>query len=161
QQLELPHRPPPALLGRRRARGPILGLRELAPIARQSPEHQVVVAGNVEHELPDAMRTSDGMAGRLRRGDAGQQFEHRGPVPRLALEGSPELILESATFAAHSASPPPPQPTPAGSRASGRRASRVPRTTSGRGPRSWDARRTRTRRPIPAPPTPSGASRRR
>src|SRR5690242_14244111 len=64
-----------------------------------------------------------------------------------------------ATFAAHTASPPPPSRTPAGSRASSRCTSIAPRTTSGHGPRAWGAPRTRTHRSIPAPPTPAGASR--
>ena len=50
-----------------------------------------------------AVRASDGMAGRLLRRKAGQQLEHRGPVPRLALERSPELLVESADFRGHSA----------------------------------------------------------
>src|SRR5262245_14140272 len=64
-----------------------------------------------------------------------------------------------ATFSAHTASPPPPSRTPAGSRASSRYASTAPRTTSARGPLAWAAQRTRTHRSIPAPPTPSAASR--
>src|SRR5712692_10246557 len=64
-----------------------------------------------------------------------------------------------ATFSAHTASPPPPGRTPAGSRASSRHASIAPRTTSAHGPLAWAAPRTRTRRSIPAPPTPAGASR--
>src|SRR5438132_14250724 len=58
-----------------------------------------------------------------------------------------------ATFSARTASPLPPSRTPAGSRASGRHASIAPRTTSARGPRAWDAPRTRTHRSIPAPST--------
>jgi hypothetical protein len=65
-----------------------------------------------------------------------------------------------ATFSADTASPRPPSPTPAGPRASSRHASRVPRTTSARGPLAWGAPRTRTHRSIPAPPTPAGALRR-
>src|ERR687887_321532 len=64
-----------------------------------------------------------------------------------------------ATFSAHTASPPPPSRTPAGSRASSRYASIAPRTTSAHGPLAWAAPRTRTHRSIPAPPTPVGASR--
>src|SRR5256884_5788865 len=64
-----------------------------------------------------------------------------------------------ATFSAHTASPPPPSRTPAGSRASSRHASIAPRTTSARGPLAWAAPRARTHRSIPAPPTPAGASR--
>ncbi|TMD35795.1 MAG: hypothetical protein E6I89_13535 [Chloroflexi bacterium] len=45
-----------------------------------------------------------------------------------------------------------------GSRASSRHASIAPRTTSARGPRAWDAPRTRTHRSIPAPSMPVGAS---
>ena len=63
-----------------------------------------------------------------------------------------------ATFAAHTASPPPPSRTPAGSRASSRRASIAPRTTWAHGPLTWAAPRTRTHRSIPAPPTPADAS---
>src|SRR6266550_8165540 len=63
-----------------------------------------------------------------------------------------------ATFWAHTASPPPPSRTPAGSRASSRDASIAPRTTSAHGPLTWAAPRTRTHRSIPAPPTPAGAS---
>src|SRR5829696_7648847 len=63
------------------------------------------------------------------------------------------------TFSAHSASPPPPSRTPAGSQASSRYASIAPRTTSAHGPPAWAAPRTRTHRSIPAPPTPAGASR--
>src|SRR5260221_57422 len=59
-----------------------------------------------------------------------------------------------ATFSARTASPLPPSRTPAGSRASSRHASIAPRTTSARGPRAWDAPRTRTHRSIPAPSTP-------
>ncbi len=44
------------------------------------------------------------------------------------------LTSTMATFSAHTASPPPPSRTPAGSRASSRHTSRVPRTTSARGP---------------------------
>src|SRR4029453_9761038 len=58
-----------------------------------------------------------------------------------------------ATFSAHTASPPPPSRTPAGSRASSRHASLTPRTTSGHGPLPWDARLTRTHRSITCPPT--------
>src|SRR5437763_13864989 len=58
-----------------------------------------------------------------------------------------------ATFSAHTASPPPPSRTPAGSRASSRYASTTPRTTSARGPLAWAAPRTRTHRSIPAPST--------
>src|SRR5262249_5622843 len=57
-----------------------------------------------------------------------------------------------ATFSAHTASPPPPSRTPAGSRASSRYASIAPRTTSARGPLAWAAPRIRTHRSIPAPP---------
>src|SRR2546429_4506316 len=64
-----------------------------------------------------------------------------------------------ATFSAHTASPPPPSRTPAGSRASSRHASIAPRTTPARGPLAWAAPRTRTHPSIPAPPTPAGASR--
>ena len=60
----------------------------------------------MKHEFPDAMRTSDGMAGRLRRGKAGQRLEYRGPVPRLALKRSPELLLQSVDFRSHSLHPP-------------------------------------------------------
>jgi hypothetical protein len=42
-----------------------------------------------------------------------------------------------ATFSAHTASPPPPSRTPAGSQASSRHASIAPRTTSARGPLAW------------------------
>src|SRR5215213_5498767 len=63
-----------------------------------------------------------------------------------------------ATPEAHTASPPPPSRTPAGSRASNRHASIAPRTTSAHGPLAWAAPRTRTHRSIPAPPTPEGAS---
>src|SRR5258707_2178774 len=42
-----------------------------------------------------------------------------------------------ATFSAHTASPPPPSRTPAGSRASSRHASIAPRTTSAHGPLAW------------------------
>src|SRR6266540_5688303 len=59
-----------------------------------------------------------------------------------------------ATFSARTASPLSPSRTPAGSRASSRHASIAPRTTSARGPRAWDAPRTRTHRSIPAPSTP-------
>src|SRR6267154_6625133 len=69
------------------------------------------------------------------------------------------LASPMATFSAHTASPPPPSRTPAGSRASSRHASIAPRTTSARGPPGWGAPRTRTHRSIPAPPTPAGASR--
>src|ERR1039457_922182 len=69
------------------------------------------------------------------------------------------LTSPMATFSAHTASPPPPSRTPAGSRASSRHASIAPRTTSARGPLAWAAPRTRTHRSIPAPPTPAGASR--
>ena len=62
-----------------------------------------------------------------------------------------------AIVSAHTASPPPPSRTPAGSRASSRHASIAPRTTSARGPLAWGAPRTRTHRSIPAPPTPAGA----
>src|SRR5919205_578896 len=55
----------------------------------------------MKHEFPDAMRTSDGMAGRLLRGKAGQQLEDRGPMPRLALKRSPELLLQSVGFRSH------------------------------------------------------------
>src|SRR6267143_4410446 len=68
------------------------------------------------------------------------------------------LTSPMATFSAHTALPPPPSRTPAGSRASSRHASIVPRTTSARGPLAWAAPRTRTHRSIPAPPTPAGAS---
>src|SRR4029453_11758055 len=54
-----------------------------------------------------------------------------------------------ATFSAHTASPPPPSRTPAGSRASSRQASIAPRTTSAHGPLAWAAPRTRTHRSIP------------
>jgi len=64
-----------------------------------------------------------------------------------------------AIFSAHTASPPPPSRTPAGSRASSRHASIALRTTSARGPRAWAAPRIRTHRSIPALPTPAGASR--
>src|SRR5215471_4535456 len=60
-----------------------------------------------------------------------------------------------AIFSAHTASPPPPSRTPAGSRASSRHASIARRTTSARGPLAWAAPRTRTHRSIPAPPMPS------
>src|SRR5688572_956431 len=45
----------------------------------------------------------------------------------------------SATFSAHTASPPPPSRTPAGPRASSRHASIAPRTTSVHGLLFWDA----------------------
>src|SRR5262245_36839615 len=64
----------------------------------------------------------------------------------------------TATFSARTAAPPPPSRTPAGRRASSRRTSIAPRTTSARGPPAWGAPRTRTRRSIPALPTPAGAS---
>src|SRR5207244_2214872 len=67
--------------------------------------------------------------------------------------------LTMATFSAHTASPPRPSRTPAGSRASSRHASIAPRTTSARDPLAWAVPRTRTHRSIPAPPTPAGASR--
>src|SRR6266566_9011060 len=70
------------------------------------------------------------------------------------------LASPMATFLARPASPLPPSRTPAGSRASNRHASIAPRTTSARGPRAWDAPRTRTHRSIPAPPAPAEASRR-
>jgi hypothetical protein len=47
------------------------------------------------------MRTSDGTAGRLRRGNSGQRLEYRGPVPCLALKSSPELLLQSTDFSGH------------------------------------------------------------
>ena len=56
-----------------------------------------------------------------------------------------------ATFSAHTASPPPPSRTPAGSRASSRRASIAPRTTSARDPLAGAAPRTRTLDQIPGP----------
>src|SRR5438067_10934798 len=77
-------------------------------------------------------------------------------APLLAVWGSSSPM---ATLSAHTASPPPPSQTPAGSRASGRDASIAPRTKSARGPLAWAAPRTRTHRSIPAPPTPAGASR--
>src|SRR5438132_13676275 len=64
-----------------------------------------------------------------------------------------------ATFSAHTASPPPPSRTPPGLRASTRHASIAPPTTSAHGPLAWAARRTRTHRSIPAPPTPAGPPR--
>src|SRR6266446_2718068 len=91
-----------------------------------------------------------------------------GQVGREFGKAWPELLHDAAdsgltspmaTFSAHTASPPPPSRTPAGSRASSRHASIVPRTTSARGPLAWGAPRTRTHRSIPAPPTPAGASR--
>src|SRR5215207_4607665 len=90
--------------------------------------------------------------------DSYHRFLHR-PCPAVAtllqvyFSGCP-----MTTFSAHTASPPPPSRTPAGSRASSRHASIPPRTTSAHGPLAWDARRTRTHRSIPAPPTPAGAS---
>src|SRR6266404_4820975 len=80
---------------------------------------------------------------------------------RAPTNGCDRLGLTSpmAIFSAHTASPPPPSRTPAGSRASSRYASTAPRTTSARGPPAWAAPRTRTHRSIPAPPTPAGASR--
>jgi hypothetical protein len=66
-------------------------------------------------------------------------------------------VRPMATVSAHTASPPPPSRTPAGSRASSRHASIAPRTTSAHGPLAWGAPRTRTHRSIPAPPTPAGA----
>src|SRR6476646_7838722 len=63
------------------------------------------------------------------------------------------------TFSAHTASPPPPSRTPAGSRASSRHASITPRTTSVHVPLAWAAPRTRTHRSISAPPTPGATSR--
>src|SRR5262249_13798913 len=69
------------------------------------------------------------------------------------------ILRHQATFSAHTASPQPPSRAPAGSRASSRHASIAPRTTSAHGPLAWGARRTRTHRSIPAPPTPAGASR--
>jgi hypothetical protein len=69
------------------------------------------------------------------------------------------LTSPMAISSAHTASPPPPSRTPAGSRASSRYASIAPRTTSARGPQVWAAPRTRTHRSIPASPTPAGASR--
>ena len=69
------------------------------------------------------------------------------------------LTIPMAIFSAHTASLPPPSRTPAGSRASSRYASIARRTTSVRGPPASAAPRTRTRRSIPTPPTPAGASR--
>src|SRR5437867_9236099 len=79
--------------------------------------------------------------------------------PELLHDGRLGLTSPMATFSAHTALPPPPSRTPAGSRASSRHASIAPRTTSARGPLAWAAPRTRTHRSIPAPPTPAGASR--
>jgi hypothetical protein len=56
------------------------------------------------------------------------------------------LTSPMATFSAHTASPPPPSRTPAGSRAATRHTSIAPRTMSVRGPLAWDAPRTRTHR---------------
>src|SRR5579862_4490599 len=75
--------------------------------------------------------------------------------PLVDFSGSP-----LATFSAHTASPPHPNRTPAGSRASSRHASIAPRTTLAHGPPGWAAPRTHTHRSTPAPPTPAGASRR-
>src|SRR5262249_51314015 len=70
-----------------------------------------------------------------------------------------DVSKNPATFSAHTASPPPPSRTPAGSRASSRHTLIAPRTTSAHGPLAWAAPRTRTHRSIPVPPTPAGASR--
>src|SRR5580692_9703790 len=48
------------------------------------------------------------------------------------------LTSPMAIFSAHTASPPPPSRTPAGSRAPSRHASIAPRTTSARGPIAWE-----------------------
>src|SRR5437867_13080563 len=86
-----------------------------------------------------------------------------GGPPLGAANAHPErptrLSSSMATFSVHTASPPPPSRTPAGSRASSRHTSIAPRTTSAHGPLAWAAPRTRTHRSIPAPPTPAGASR--
>src|SRR5262245_53855149 len=55
----------------------------------------------MEHELPDAVRTRDGMAARLPRGQAGQQLEDRGTVPCPTPARSPELLVQSFDFGAH------------------------------------------------------------
>src|ERR1700739_2857999 len=85
----------------------------------------------------------------------------RAAAPPELLHDAGRLGLTSpmATFSAHTASPPPPRRTPAGSRALSRPASIAPRTTSARGRLAWAAPRTRTHRSIPAPSTPAGASR--
>ena len=78
----------------------------------------------------------------------------RDPLRRPNRAGSRPMV----TFSARTASPLPPSRTPAGSRASSRQASIAPRTRSARGPRTWDALRTRSHRSTQAPSTPVGAS---
>ena len=62
-----------------------------------------------------------------------------------------------ATYAARTASPPPPRRTQVDLQASSRYASIARRTVSAHGPLSWGAQRARTHRSIPAPPAPAGA----
>src|SRR5262249_4065042 len=80
---------------------------------------------------------------------------HTGPVNCIPWLGH-NVVL---TVSAHTASPPPRSRTPPAPRSSNRHALIALRTTSAHGPRAWAARRTRTHRAIPAPPTPAGASR--
>src|SRR4051812_12512752 len=69
---------------------------------------------------------------------------------------APSLL--SPPFSARPASPPRLSRTPAGPRASGRRAAPAPRTASAHAPPAWAARRTRTHRSVPAPPAPAEAA---
>src|SRR3954462_3504589 len=80
-------------------------------------------------------------------------------VSTLVTNARCRCVRALATFSAHTASPPLQSRTPAGSRASSRRASIAPRTMSAHDPLSSGAPRCRTHRSVRAPPAPAGASR--
>ena len=106
QVRELVRRLLPVVLGRYRTWRPIVGRRERASIARQGAQHEFVVTATMAHELPDAVRTGDGMAGSVRGGKTTLQLEYRRFVPRLAVERSTELLSQPHHLADHHAHSP-------------------------------------------------------
>src|SRR5262249_36012381 len=75
--------------------------RERSPVAPEATEDQPVGAGEVERQLPDAVRAGDGMGAGFVRGNAVHGLEDGGAVPGLALEAAAELLLEALQLAAH------------------------------------------------------------
>ena len=83
---------PPVGVGRDRTGWPVLRRRLSPSIPGQSPKNEGVVAGEMQDELPDAVRARYGMRRRLFGRYARQGLQHGGAMPRL----SPPAPAEAA-----------------------------------------------------------------
>src|SRR5262249_6390282 len=101
--LERAYRLTPVLLGRLRHSRPALSRRQLPAVPAKPPQHQAVVAAQVQDQLPDAVCARDRMRCGLMRRDTVEHLEHGGAVPRIPLECSPKLLFEPTHFCLHTA----------------------------------------------------------